>query len=306
MAVLGDRDITAHLDEIFRVGTADPKQVRAAKYYLTLGERFLILPNGRRYSDEGPRRSRSFVLKPGQTALVSTKEELAMPMRLSGIVGQRFDLTDNGILFFGGMLVDPGFGWRREDNGDWIPDHEPLSFHLANLGSEPFQIHPGKDTIASIAFFEVSNPRKKKNFKKVFETPQARRVRKDLFDSADHDPPDQALGLVEDLSQLRSRVEKFEASTQQVVLFGVIVLAVTLFAAIVSLVVSDPKTEQASSLALDDVVLGVSVAVALLAVLVVGFYLSVSAVVALRRDPKGEGWLRQRLRQLSEWVKGTG
>lgn len=237
MSVLGDRDISRRLDEIFEKGTADLARVRGAKYYLTLGNRFLILPSGRRYPDAetgSPARCRPFALKPGQTALISTKERLAMPGDLSGIFGPSLNLSDNGILFFGGMLVDPGFGFSKESWG-WKRTPEPLSFYVANVGSDTFQLRPGEERIASIAFLKVSDPRDEPQF----EVSTAREVRNEMFDASRNDPPDRPLGLVEDISQIRERVDRFEASTKQLVLFGVIVLAVTLFAAMVSLIAGD-------------------------------------------------------------------
>jgi deoxycytidine triphosphate deaminase len=289
MAVLGDKGISEKFEEVFKEGTASRDQIRAAKYYLRLGDRHLILPDGKRYfgeEDDGPARCRPFALKPGETTLVTTKEKLAMPPNLSGIVGPVFDLTDNGILFFGGMLIDPGFGMRRKDDTEWEKEYEPLSFYLANVGSEPIQLRPGRDKVASIAFLQVSEAHEFEKFPKSFETTSARLAREELFDPRRQDAPDRALGLVEDISDIRHRVEKFEASTQQVVLFGVIVLAITLFTAIVTLTVNDPSTAKVSSLELGDVTKTVGLAVVEITVLVIVFYIAVSAFVRLRDRPR--------------------
>jgi deoxycytidine triphosphate deaminase len=284
MAVLGDRDIHSYFDYIFAAGTAQRDQIRAAKYYLTLGERFLILPDGTRVGEADRPRRRPFVLEPGQTALVSTKEKLVIPSYLSAVVGPVFDLSDNGILFFGGMLIDPGFGLKR-DGDSWTEAHEPLSFYLANVGSQPRQFSPGKDRVASIAFLPVTNAHTTADFPAELETTAAREAREELFDSK-HAGPSRALGLVEDIGDIRHRVDKFEVSTQQVVLFGVIVLAITLFAAIVTLAIDDPATREVSSLELSDVTKTIGLAVAELAVLVSLFYVAVSAVVKFRDRPR--------------------
>jgi deoxycytidine triphosphate deaminase len=178
--MLSDILIEERFDEIFDPGTADRSKVRAAKYYLTLGHEFLILPDNRRYGENTPCR-RGFVLEPGQTALVSTKERISIPVDLSAIFGPVFDLSDSGILFFGGMLIDPGFGGFVEGNEHWHPKPEPLSFYLANVGSQAYPLHPGTDRIASIAFIPLEGERAKTTFPKRLETTTAEKVRTELF-----------------------------------------------------------------------------------------------------------------------------
>ena len=250
MTVLGDKGLTERFDEIFVPGTADRERIRAAKYYLALGDRALILPDGSRYLEDdsqGPPLYGSFVLEPGQTALVSTSEKLMMPTDLAGIVGPVFDHSKTGLLLFGGMLIDPGLGLERRGDA-WVDAPEPLSFYLANLGSEPFQLTPGYDRIASIAFVLVDQPHQRQSLPEHLETDSARNARRGLFDPRrpDGTGPQRALGLVEEIGDLVHRVERFEESTKQVVLFGVLVLAVTLFAAVVALL----STEAGKSLEL--------------------------------------------------------
>jgi deoxycytidine triphosphate deaminase len=296
VSVLGDRDISRRFDEIFEEGTAAAERIRAAKYDLTLGDRLLILPDGRRYSDDphGRPRQRPFVLEPGQSVLISTRERISMPTDLSGILGPAFDLSDEGILFFGGMLVDPGFGLRKEGER-WVRFPEPLSFYLANVGSGPLQLRPGGQRVASIAFLEVTNARTVQEFDSRFETTTARKVRAELFDPKCEDPPP-SLGLVRDISELDHRVDKFEASTFHVVVFGVIVLAVTLFAAIVSLVVSEPAAPVVSDLEIKEVLLVVGLVVLELLGIVAVFYLAMPGVV----------WAPRKWHALHQKAKGAG
>lgn len=260
MAVLGDRDIAEYFEAIFEADTADPGRIRAAKYDLTLGGTPLIVPSGKRYPDDGsttpPRR---FLLQPGESAFVSTRERIAMPTFLSGILGSAFELSEEGILLFGGLLIDPGFGYRYE-NGELARRPEPLSFFLANFGTDPVQLSPGRQRVASIAFLEVTNPRSPAEFGPRFEARTAREALAEHFAPRREDPP-KTLGLVRDIRELDHRVDRFEASTFHVVVFGVIVLAVTLFAAIVSLVVSEPATPVVSDLEIDEVLLTVGLVV---------------------------------------------
>jgi deoxycytidine triphosphate deaminase len=296
VSVLSDRSIEGRFDEIFESGTADPENIRAAKYYLTLGDRFLILPGGERFGEEGAPCRKGIVLMPGQTALVSSREKISIPVDLSAIFGPIFDVSDSGILFFGGMLIDPGFGGRIEGEG-WVRDPEPLSFYLANVGSKPYSLHPGRDRIASIAFQEVKRPHKAHKFPERLRADTARNVRAELFDPKIDRPTDQALGLVEDIREMRQRVDKFEASTKQVVTFGVIVLAVTLFAALVSLLASSGAENVVLSLSLEEVVVGFVAVAAGPLCLAAAFYISVAAAIKLRELLPKRSARRRKARQ---------
>ncbi|MGN6274870.1 MAG: dCTP deaminase domain-containing protein [Solirubrobacterales bacterium] len=230
MGMLGKEAILHRFDEIFPSGGAEESNVKAAKYYLTLSKSLLILPNGKRYVGEHER-GRPVVIEPGQTAYVSSAERVLMPPDLAGIIGPRYSIAEQGFFFFGGMLVDPG--WGAKDGAG-----EPLSFHVANLGRMPLEIRPGEDFIASLAFLEVEKEsRRPSRWRRrppleSDPTETAIQVREDLFSGKSRSPS--ALGLVEDLGHIRNEIDKLSASVTQVVLFGVIVLAATLFAGLIA------------------------------------------------------------------------
>ncbi len=235
MAVLSSNRIRAEFQTLFRRETGRTANIRAAKYYLTLASTNLILPSGKRHTKENPR-SRPFSIKPGQAAFVSSEELMVMPPNLIGIIGPRFNSAEHGALFFGGMLVDPGYG--HEKGG------EPLSFHIANLGNSPIELRPGKDEIASIAFFEISDPVDRQTLHSEFQVSGPGRAREELM-QVKKDKPVDALALVEDLGRIRARVDRLAASVKQVVLFGVIVLAATLLAAVTTAIFSvGPESDQ--------------------------------------------------------------
>ncbi|HET7121797.1 MAG TPA: hypothetical protein VFI17_11200 [Solirubrobacterales bacterium] len=235
MSVLGKAIIEEREQELFPWGS-NPENVLDAKYYLTLGEHFLILPTGKRFGEERARK-RAIIIEPGQTAYVSTAEHVAMPDDLIGVISPRFTGTELGILFFGGLLVDPGYG-RDDEIGEAAG--EPLSFHIANVGRNSLALRPG-DPIASLAFLTIKNaegngvtPGDKKaerSRKKPIE------LREELF-AGKREKPSGALGLVEDLRQIQKQVDKLQAAVKTVVLFGVVVLAATLFAAVIAAVFS--------------------------------------------------------------------
>src|SRR6185503_21126900 len=110
MSVLTHTAIDTRFDEIFKSG-ASRKNIQAAKYYLTVGVDYLVLPNGRRCPVDKPNEE-PFTICPGQSAVVTTKERLVIPADMIGLLGSRFDNAENGMLFFGGMLVDPGYGLK--------------------------------------------------------------------------------------------------------------------------------------------------------------------------------------------------
>src|ERR1700749_2036041 len=114
MSVLIDSSIKSNFSTIFRSGGCD-KNIRAAKYYLTLGEDLLFLPGGDKYPP-GRLRKKPFSLSPGESATVSTKERVYVPNDLMGIIGSRFENSERGLLFFGGMIVDPGYGQAIDEN----------------------------------------------------------------------------------------------------------------------------------------------------------------------------------------------
>jgi hypothetical protein len=287
VGVLGGEKISSRLQEIFGE-TGDPDAIRAAKYYLTLGEDLLILPNGDRVWGKGnPRRRRSFTLNPGDTALVSTKERLSVPLDLAGIFGPTFALSNGGIFFFGGMLVDPGFGCGR-DGKVGPKDPLPLTFYLANVGASSIQLKPGEDHIASISFLPVEGsavpptPRYLRPTDPKAKSPsdRMREEREEIFLSKE--PPGRALGLVSEVTEIGKSLDKLEASVNQVVLFGVILLATTLVAIMTTLALDkDPGAPSFKSMDWLETSATVGVVVVEIAILVGLFYLSVLAAARI-------------------------
>jgi deoxycytidine triphosphate deaminase len=236
VTVLGSAEIDARLDDIFSQGTADPRRIRAAKYDLTLGERVLILPDGKRYWEtKGYPRRRPFTLNQGETALVSTKERLTMPLDLAGIFGPTFGLSNLGIFFSGGMLVDPGFGRSPEGVAEPIS----LTFHLTNISEEPLQLRPDIDRIASISFFPVmgSTALSGPDPAASSATQRMKEERDEIFDS--NDLPSRSVYAIKEVADIGKSLDKVKASVEQVVLFGVILLSTTLVAIMATLVVNE-------------------------------------------------------------------
>jgi len=226
MSVLGKHEILKRFDEFFPAGKPEwQENVKAAKYYLTLSATFLILPDGTRFGASG-KRARSLVLEPGQTAYVSSEERVVIPADCVGIIGPRFSSAEQGLFFFGGMLVDPGWGTSSQNSSG-----EPLSFTIANLGRQPIELRPGEDVIASLAFMKVKGAPPHTHESEVIDKPIL--FREELFRKG-NEKPCSALGLVEELGSVRTEVNRLKDSQNNVILLVVVVLAASLFAAIVA------------------------------------------------------------------------
>jgi deoxycytidine triphosphate deaminase len=246
--VLGSEEIRRRLDagEIFRPDSWTPDNIRAAAYDLRIASDLLIvpdpeLPRGRRY-DRGDYRTRPAVLKPGDVAFVSTKERLSMPWDLAANVGIKFGFARSGVLVLTGLLVDPGFGFELNSDGDWVPkDDERLHFVLVNLGEVEFVINPGLDRVASLQFIRVIGEVTQSYVRSGSD------IDREFFTE---DPsPITHFALFNQLRQLQAKttrelgdyqvkLETIDSATKQVVVFGVYLLAVSLTVAAVAAILT--------------------------------------------------------------------
>jgi deoxycytidine triphosphate deaminase len=215
-SVLATSEIRRRAGEIFSSGWEEAS-LQAASYDLRIAPVLLILPDGERYNEDRPRRE-SFVLKPGDVALVSTVERIKVPWDLIGNISIKFSYARRGILILTGLIVDPGYGSANLDG-------ERLHFVIANTSTEALPINPGVDRIASLQFITLcGEPDQDKAVSSVD-------WERELFEAEPE--PKLALGFFEELAGVRHRVDRFEASirgTRDVVFFGVFLIAATLFA----------------------------------------------------------------------------
>lgn len=233
MAVLGRSEIRRRLEgelgdaEIFQAGTWSEDSLRGASYNLRIAGDYLILPDGTRYWDGSPdghkKCSKPFWLRPGDVAFVSSVEELCMPLGLSGNIAPRFRRALEGILVMGGMLVDPGYRGR-------------LHFQLANLGNEPFRIKPGVTSVAAIQLLPVEGQAGSERI------PTSHDLLEQIFESGASGPhaPLRFFSRVEELrtdiarvqddgAEDRVKLEATKRSTEQLLVFGVFLVSITLF-----------------------------------------------------------------------------
>ena len=249
--VLAHSEILSCLNEgrLFQKNSWDPQNIRAAAYDLRIADDLMIVPDpghpsGKRYK-RGDKREQPVILRPGEVAFFSTAEHICMPWDISANIGIKFNFPRRGILILTGLLVDPGFGMRREGNS-WVPKNdERLHFLVANIGPQEIVMLPGSEKIASIQFLHVSGT--------VFQ--------KEVVSTADmdrefFDPKTETkmgLSFFQDMAKLRTefvefknRFEAVERGSNQIVMFGVYLLTASILVAamvvLLSMVSSDDLT----------------------------------------------------------------
>lgn len=240
-AVLGTEELLARFrkGEIFVDGSWDPGNVRAAAYDLRVAQDLMIVPEsdftrGRRYQ-RNDFRLEDVILKPGDVAFVSTQEKFCVPWDITGNIGIKFTYARRGVLVLTGLLVDPGFGLKRENDRWRAKSDERLHFLLANVGQNEVVVRPGAEKIASVQFLRVGGQ-------------VARRYVESGADM-DHEFFDQdvepraGLAFFKEMRTLQTDVKSrfaeterdlssMKRSTDQVLVFGVILFLVTLLVAL--------------------------------------------------------------------------
>jgi len=88
-----------------------------------------------------PKKTRSIIIRPGESYLVTTREKLNMPLNLTAAMWLRSTLFRSGLIMSGGK-IDPGY------TGE-------LSFLLFNAGQCKMKIELGA-RIVHIMFFEIN------------------------------------------------------------------------------------------------------------------------------------------------------
>ena len=215
--------------EIFRKNTWREDSIMEASYALRIANDGMVV-DGKVFQPGEKYPEPHIEIKPGRIAILSTIERLCMPHDLVGKLGVRLDFASKGITGLMGIQVDPYYGSNHEA--------ERLFIKVANFGSESIRVVPG-DEVFNIEFSVVrgaSNPKK---------TPTWDRIMKSLAEQRQFDWT--YVARVEDTFEARTRglgrqldqgVQGIRDNQQAVVLFGVFLVAVTLLAALVGVIVS--------------------------------------------------------------------
>jgi deoxycytidine triphosphate deaminase len=259
------------------------ESLHGASYDLTIARDGLILPDGQEVppgrAGTVRERRRPVVLESGDTALFSTKELFRMPDDVAGNISVKNRLAAEGLSLLSGLFIDPGYG------ADERADDEAgcrLFLHVANTGRDSILLQPGSDAIARVQFLRLRGGtwegRKPARASRWSEQRQA------------------SLGFLTDMKELKERVETTSARSEQVVLLGVVVLAVALIGAAFSTILSI-VTNQKLGEELHNAWPGSSDDAIVWAVLVVGGPVAVYAIVQLLRKAIHGGLLIHRWRR---------
>lgn len=231
--------------------------VRGACYDLRLASDRLIAPDGLDDGGSVIRQSgaltdRPLILKPGDTAFISTIERARFDWSVAGVVGAKFRLASQGLLVLHGLAVDPGYGLRSSPDGVWEPmPDQRLHMVVANVGGEIIALPPGSsiavlqlfevDADASLRFHEIESPGLERFEDEYFEE-GGRATTGLVFFRNVRDASDRAQelltkveGVKTEAEQLLTRVESIEVGSKFVVTFGVFLIAVTLVSVFLTL-----------------------------------------------------------------------
>lgn len=246
-AMLVNTELEARLEagDIFVEDTWAKECISKASYDLRIADDHLILPNNERRSVGNE--VKEFIIKPGDTCLVSTMERFSLAWNLVGNMSPKWSQAKRGLHVHTGSIVDPGFGLEDNGYGNWTPQaNERVHFVLANLGTEPVSIRAG-EKIATIQFHELSSePDGKKasqSVKKVhdelFAHGSEQRIKLDYFrhQKVLEETMQKRLDNVE--AEMRSATTGY----QQVTMFGVYLLAAALLTIFGSLILQSDASQ---------------------------------------------------------------
>ncbi len=222
--VLSDGAIMQHVDngELIVKSSFTEKSLQPASYDLTIARDGLITPD----SVEVPPHKvwllpRRVVMGSGDTALFSSRELFRMPKSVAGNISIKNRLAAEGLTLLSGLLIDPGYGLDEQTDDE---DGCRLYLHVANTGKDPILLHPGEDQIARVQFLRV--------FGDVWDKRIPPRP------SRWSEQQQASLGFLTELKQLKEDVERSENRSQNIVLFGVVVVAIALIGAAFSTILS--------------------------------------------------------------------
>jgi len=250
MGVLNGDQILERLEqrepgpEIFLPESWRRDQIRSAGYDLRVdgdvrAMNKKIFPNGRHVGE-------FLYLEPGDSAFVLSRERFIMPWDLAGNLGLRFRFAREGLSVLTGLLVDPGYG-LVPDGDEWKREGAALHFFLVNIGAEKISIRLGEegDGVLSMQFLETKPTEQRKKVSAPDDVAPAaalgvyreigileKRMKKEKQKTQNR------LGeLKSEVESLRAIVETTRSATENIVVFGVFLLAVTLIGVSVTILI---------------------------------------------------------------------
>lgn len=138
LSFISEDEIKKRFGTQFESGELDPGCLSGASYDLRLGSEVLITPEREpAHLKEG----QTLNIRPGQFAVLTTKECLDMPDDLLGFITVKFKYKSKGLVNISGFHVDPGFEGK-------------LVFSVYNVGPSTVTLRSG-DSVFSVFFAEI-------------------------------------------------------------------------------------------------------------------------------------------------------
>ena len=237
--ILGHDEIHNRLTkgEVFRRGTWDPGCVKEASYVLRIAADGLLL-DGKFYEPFNQEKRnwfqkltepRNYIqIDPGKIAILSTLEELNMPSNLVGKIGIRLQFAHLGLTGLMGIQVDPLFGHDKE--------RERLYVRVANFGNDPIRLNEG-DGVFTFELHEVRGHVRVPVKPREDSWPRLKRTLKDLDDAS----WSYVTRVESDLSAETQNVKDY---FQPLVMFGVFLVAVSILAAAIAVLLQIPEPDK--------------------------------------------------------------
>lgn len=136
--ILEDELLSAVKEETF-IKNGSEICCEGLKYDFRVSSKFVSPRFNKRERDFDERDVDEFVIKPGETAFVTTEETLELPNDVFCQLSTKRKLSHEGILVLGGFCVDPNYKGK-------------LFFGLHNLTREDYPFKPGKKLIAGVFY----------------------------------------------------------------------------------------------------------------------------------------------------------
>lgn len=239
MSVLNRDEILKRLTqkdpEIFMPGTWREDQIRSAGYDLRVDS--AVRAKNDDIYPEGKDVGEFLYLQPGDSAFVLSLERFVMPWNLAGNLGLRFRFARQGLSVLTGLLVDPGYGFVS-DGKKWKPEGAALHFFLVNIGAEKISIRLGEegDGVLSLQFLQTKPTKHRTEVSAPDDVAPATAlgvyreigVLEKQFKKEKAKTRERFGEFEKDLNSLRAILETTRSATENIVVFGVFLIAVTL------------------------------------------------------------------------------
>ncbi len=226
--ILAQEEILRRLraGDIFRKDTWSKDCLQEASYALRIANDALLVDGtfydpGKKYDGD------SIKIEPGKIAILSTEEQLFMPADLVGKIGIRLKYAQQGLTGLMGIQVDPLFGRDKPA--------EKLYIRVANFGNEIIRLSPG-DEVFSFELHQV-----KGRFPKTTKESTWSRMKDQLRYQSDA-----SWSYVTQVeSKLEKETENLRNYLQPLVMFGVFLVAVSILAAAIAVLLQTANPDEA-------------------------------------------------------------